>query len=180
MHLNSDEIALLAETNTGVAHCPSSNMRLGSGIAPVRAMLDAGVRVSLAVDGSASNDSSNMLAEARQAMLLQRVLSGAEALSARQALEMATLGGAAVLCRDDLGALAPGMCADLIGYDVEQLPLAGAQADPLGALLFCIPGHVDLSVINGRVIVEGGQLLTADVPALVARHNAQSRLLWSG
>ena len=180
VHLNSDEIALLAETNTGVAHCPSSNMRLGSGIAPVRAMLDAGVRVSLAVDGSASNDSSNMLAEARQAMLLQRVLSGAEALSARQALEMATLGGAAVLCRDDLGALAPGMCADLIGYDVEQLPLAGAQADPLGALLFCIPGHVDLSVINGRVIVEGGQLLTADVPALVARHNAQSRLLWSG
>jgi cytosine/adenosine deaminase-related metal-dependent hydrolase len=178
VHLNADEIALLAETGTGVAHCPSSNMRLGSGIAPVRAMLDAGVRVSLAVDGSASNDSNNMLAEARLAMLLQRVAGGAGALTAREALELATLGGAAVLCRDDIGALAPGMAADLIGYDLDALELAGAQADPLGALLMCIPGRVSLSVINGRVIVEDGQLVTADLPELVARHNALSRQLW--
>ncbi|MHB1317400.1 MAG: 8-oxoguanine deaminase [Anaerolineae bacterium] len=178
VHLKPEEIALLAETGTGVAHCPSSNMRLGSGIAPVRAMLDAGVRVSLAVDGSASNDSSNMLAEARLAMLLQRVAGGAGALSAREALEMATRGGAAVLCRDDIGALAPGMSADLIGYDLDALELAGAQADPLGALLMCVPGRVSLSIINGRVIVEGGQLLTADLPALVSRHNALSFQLW--
>jgi 8-oxoguanine deaminase len=177
VHINAEEIALLAETGTGVSHCPSSNMRLGSGIAPVRAYLDAGVRVSLAVDGSASNDSNNMLAEARQAMLLQRVLGGAQALSAREALEMATLGGAAVLGRDDIGALAPGMAADLIGYDLDQLELAGAQADPLGALLFCTPMRVTLSVINGRVIVSDGVLQTLDLDAAVARHNALSRKL---
>ncbi len=178
VHLTAEEIALLAETGTGVAHCPSSNMRLGSGIAPVRAMLDAGVRVSMAVDGSASNDSNNMLAEARQALLLQRVAGGAEALSAREALEMATLGGAAVLGRDDIGALAPGMAADLIGYDLDALELAGAQADPLGALLLCVPGRVSLSIINGRVVAENGILVTVDVPELVARHNALSHMLW--
>jgi 8-oxoguanine deaminase len=177
VHVNSDEVALLAETDTGVAHCPGSNMRLGSGIAPVRAYLDAGVRVSLAVDGSASNDSNNMLAEARLAMLLQRVLGGPQALAAREALEMATLGGASVLRRDDIGALAPGMAADLIGYDINQLALAGAQADPLAALLFCTPPQVTLSVINGRVIVENGVLQTVDLPALVARHNRHSRAL---
>lgn len=178
VHLTAEEIALLAETGTGVAHCPSSNMRLGSGIAPVRAMLDAGVRVSMAVDGSASNDSNNMLAEARQALLLQRVAGGADALSAREALEMATLGGAAVLGRDDIGALAPGMAADLIGYDLDALELAGAQADPLGALLLCVPGRVSLSIINGRVVAENGILVTVDVPELVARHNALSHMLW--
>jgi cytosine/adenosine deaminase-related metal-dependent hydrolase len=177
VQINADEIALLAETDTGVAHCPSSNMRLGSGIAPVRAYRDAGVRVSLAVDGSASNDSNNMLAEARLAMLLQRVAGGAGALSAREALEIATLGGAAVLRRDDIGALAPGMAADLIGYDLNQLALAGAQADPLAALLFCTPPQVSLSVINGRVIVEDGALRTVDLPTLVARHNALARAL---
>jgi len=178
VHLTAEEIALLAETGTGVSHCPSSNMRLGSGIAPVRAMLDAGVHVSLAVDGSASNDSNNMLAEARLAMLLQRVHGGAEALSARETLEMATLGGAAVLGRDDIGALAPGMAADLIGYDLDALELAGAQADPLGALLLCVPGRVSLSIINGRVVAEGGALVTADVSELVARHNVLSHMLW--
>lgn len=168
---------MMAETGTGISHCPSSNMRLGSGIAPVRAYLDAGVRVSLAVDGSASNDSNNMLAEARQAMLLQRVHGGAQALSARDALEIGTLGGAAVLGRDDIGALAPGMAADLIGYDLHQLELAGAQADPLGALLFCTPTRVTLSVIHGRVIVSDGVLQTLDLDVSVARHNALSREL---
>jgi len=175
--VNSEEIALLAETGTGMAHCPSSNMRLGSGIAPIPAHLRAGVRVSLAVDGSASNDSSNMLAEVRHAMLLQRVTKGAGALSARQALEMATLGGAAVLGRDDIGVLAPGMAADLIAFDLNQVGLAGAQADPLAALVFCQPQGVDLSIINGRVVVKDGRLVDVDVTELAARHNAISRAL---
>ena len=175
--LNAEEVALLAETGTGVAHCPSSNMRLGSGIAPIREYLDAGVRVGLAVDGSASNDSSHMLAEARMAMLLQRVGKGAEALSAREALEMATLGGAAVLGRDDVGALAPGMAADLIAIDLDRLDFAGAQADPLAALVFCTPPKVDLSIINGRIVVEDGNLVNVDLPELVARHNEMSRAL---
>ncbi|NLX42571.1 MAG: 8-oxoguanine deaminase [Chloroflexi bacterium] len=178
VHLNAEEIALLAETGTGVSHCPSSNMRLGSGIAPVRAMLDAGVHVSLAVDGSASNDSNNMLAEARLAMLLQRVHGGADALSARQALAMATRGGAAVLGRDDLGSLRPGMAADLVGYDLDALELAGAQADPLAALLFCTPGRVSLSVINGNPVVEQGELIGTDLRSLAERHNTLSRALW--
>lgn len=177
--VNSEEIALLAETGTGMAHCPSSNMRLGSGIAPIPAQLRAGVRISLAVDGSASNDSSNMLAEVRHAMLLQRVTKGAGALSARQALEMATLGGAAVLGRDDIGALSPGMAADLIAFDLRQVGLAGAQADPLAALVFCQPQGVDLSIINGRIVIEQGRLVDVDVIELAARHNAISRALIS-
>lgn len=173
--LDEAEIALMADTGTGVAHCPSSNMRLGSGIAPIRAMVDAGVKVGLAVDGSASNDSGHMLAEARQAMLLQRVKLGAGALSAEEALWLGTRGGAAVLGRDDTGSLEVGMAADLIGIRLDQLPFAGAQADPLAALLFCAPPTVDLSVINGHVMVQDGQLLTLDLAATVARHNELAR-----
>jgi 8-oxoguanine deaminase len=173
--LNGDEIERLAETGTGVAHCPSSNMRLGSGIAPIRQMLDAGVKVGLAVDGSASNDSSHMLAEARQALLLQRVLKGADALTAEEALWMATRGGAAVLGRDDIGALAPGMAADFVAFDLTQLGYAGAQHDPLAALVFTAPSQVALSVINGRIVAENGELLGVDLPALIARHNTLSR-----
>lgn len=175
--LNQEEVALLAETGTGVAHCPTSNMRLGSGIAPVREYLDAGVHVGLAVDGSASNDSSHLLAEARMALLLQRVAKGADALSARQVLEMATLGGAAVLGRDDIGALAPGMAADVVAFDVDCLDLAGAQSDPLAALVMCQPPKVDLSIINGEVVIEGGAFTSLDLPELIARHNAASRAL---
>jgi 8-oxoguanine deaminase len=175
--LDDKEIALMADTGTGVAHCPSSNMRLGSGIAPIRAMVDAGVKVGLAVDGSASNDSGHMLAEARQAMLLQRVKLGAGAVSAEEALWLGTRGGAAVLGRDDVGSLAPGMAADLIGVRLDQLPFAGAQADPLAALLFCSPPTVDLSVINGQVVVQDGQLITLDLAATVARHNELAREL---
>ena len=177
VYLNDDEIALMAETGTGVAHCPSSNMRLGSGIAPVRAMIDAGVRVGLAVDGSASNDSGHMLAEARQAMLLQRVKLGATALSAEEALWLGTRGGAAALGRDDIGCLAPGMAADFFGVRLDRLAFAGAQADPLGALLFCTPPIVDLSVINGQVVVREGQLLGLDLPDAIARHNELAREL---
>ncbi len=177
VHLNAEEIALLAATGAGVAHCPSSNMRLGSGIAPVRAMRDAGVKVGLAVDGSASNDGSHMLGEARQAMLLQRVLKGAGAMRAYEALEMATRGGAAVLGRDDIGILAPGMAADLVGWRLDAPDYAGAQHDGLAALLFCTPRNVDLSVIQGRVVVWQGEVIGVDVPRLVARHNAIARRL---
>lgn len=177
VHLNDAEVAVMAKTKTGVAHCPSSNMRLGSGIAPVRSMLDAGVRVGLAVDGSASNDSGHMLAEVRQAMLLQRVALGAAALTAEEALWIGTRGGAAVLGRDDIGALAPAMAADFIGVRLDRLAFAGAQADPLAALVFCAPPTVDLSVINGRVVVQDGCLLGIDLPAIVSRHNEIARRL---
>ncbi len=174
--LDDREIALFARTGSGVAHCPTSNMRLASGIAPVRAMRDAGVKVGLGVDGSASNDSSHLLAEARQAMLLQRVRGpNPAALGAQEALEIATLGGASVLGRDDIGSLAPGMAADFIGYRLERLDFAGARHDPLAALVFCTPPRVDLSVINGVVRVQDGEILGLDMPALVRRHNEISR-----
>ena len=175
IYLSEEEIDLLAETGTGVAHCPNSNMRLGSGIAPIREMLDKGVKVSLAVDGSASNDSSHMLAEARTAMLLQRVQKGAGALSAQEALEMATLGGAAVLGRDDIGSLSPGKAADFIAINLDRLEYAGARHDPLGALLFCRPVNVDLSVINGRVVVEKGHIVGFDLEMAIARQNEISQ-----
>ena len=174
VHMSEAEISLFARTGTGVAHCPNSNMRLASGIAPVVAWRQNGVRVGLGVDGSASNDSSHMLAEARQAMLLQRVKGDAGAMSAQQALELATLGGASVLGRDDIGALAPGMAADFIGYRLERLDFAGALHDPLAALVFCTPVNVDLSVVNGRVRVQEGQIVDIGLPPLIQRHNAIS------
>lgn len=175
VHVNDQEIALLARTATGVAHCPSSNMRLASGIAPVKKYLSAGVPVGLGVDGSASNDSSHMLAEARQAMLLQRVQGDPAALTAWQALEIATVGGARVLGRDDIGRLAPDMAADFIGFRLERLDYAGALHDPVAALVFCTPQKVDLSVINGKVIVEGGHFTNFDPEPIVRRHNAIAR-----
>jgi len=180
VHLNDEEIGLFARTGTGVAHCPSSNMRLGSGIAPIREMLDAGIKVGLAVDGSASNDSSHMLAEARQALLLQRVKGDPAALNAEEALEIATRGGAAVLGRDDIGALAPGMAADFIAFDLERLDYAGAMHDPLAALVFCTPQRVDLSVINGRVRVKDGHMVDLELEPLIRRHNEISREMVGG
>ena len=172
IHLNAAEIALMAETGTGVAHCPSSNMRLGSGIAPIREMIAAGVRVGLGVDGSASNDSSHMLAEARMALLLQRVTKGATALTVDEALELGTLGGARVLGRDDLGAIAPGKAADFIGVDLDRVEYAGAAChDPAGSLILCTPPTVDLSVVNGRVVVEDGYIPGLDLARLIARQN---------
>lgn len=178
--LNHDEIRLFGRTGTGVCHCPSSNMRLASGIAPIRQMRDAHVRVGLGVDGSASNDSGHLLTEARQAMLLQRVDKGPAAMTARESLELATLGGASVLGRDDIGALAPGMAADIIAYRLDSVGFAGAGHDPLAALVFCQPGQVDLSIINGRVVVRDGHLQTLDLPVLVEQHNAISRQLIRG
>ena len=173
--LDEAGIQLFARTGTGVSHCPGSNMRLASGIAPVRAMRDAGVPVSIAVDGAASNDSGHMLSEARLAMLLQRVahgpVKGPSALTAREVLEIATLGGAQVLGRDDIGALAPGMAADIVGIPLDEIGLTGAHHDPLAALLFCHVPRVKLSVVQGRVVVRDGQLTTVELPRLIERHN---------
>jgi cytosine/adenosine deaminase-related metal-dependent hydrolase len=176
VHLDDPTIARFAATGTGVAHCPCSNMRLASGFAPVRRLLAAGVPVGLGVDGAASNDASHLLQEARQAMLSARVRElDAAALSAREALEIATLGGARVLGRDDIGALAPGMCADFIAIDLERPALAGAAVhDPVAALLFCQVDRVDYSFIQGRRVVDRGELVTADLLALAAEVNRLS------
>ena len=170
--LNDEEIQMLAETGTGVAHCPTSNMRLGSGIAKIREMRDAGVKVGIAVDGSASNDGNDVLLETRMAMLLQRVGKGAAAFGVGEALQLATLGSASVIGREDLGKLAPGMAADFIGFRLDRLEFAGAAIhDPVAALLLCRPKGVDLSVINGRVVVEDGQLKGIDLPGAIRDHD---------
>lgn len=176
--LNSDEIGLFARTGTGVCHCPASNLRLGSGIAPLREMMAAGLRVGLGVDGSASNDAGNLLNEARLAMLLQRVGGELAGVGARDVLELATRGGAALLGRDDIGCLAPGMAADFIAFRLDQPALAGAEQDALAALVFCMPPHVDLAVVNGRILVSEGQLTGQDLTPLVAQHRSAARRLW--
>ncbi len=178
--LDDAGIDLFAATGTGVAHCPCSNMRLGSGTAPVRRMMAKRIPVGLGVDGSASNDSGSMLAEARQAMLLQRVGLGPAAMTARQALELATLGGARVLGRDDIGALAPGMAADFAAFDLRGPASAGALHDPVASLVFCPPSGASWVVINGRVVVEGGRLATVDLRSVLERHNRLSLELVSG
>jgi 8-oxoguanine deaminase len=188
--LDDAGIAAFARTRTGVAHCPCSNMRLASGIAPVRRMVDAGVPVGLGVDGSASNDGAHMLGEARSAMLLARVGRalqpfgcdhGPREMTARDALTLATRGGARVLGRDDIGHIAPGMAADLALFDIQGLGHAGAAVhDPLAALLLCAPTAAAWTVVNGRVVVERGRLLTLDLGPLVERHNRLARRLARG
>lgn len=176
VHPDDDEIKQLAHSCSGVCHCPSSNMILASGIAPIRQMVDAGVRVGLGVDGSASNDGNHLLGEVRQAMLLQRVgwpgfESSASRFSAREALELATLGGARVLRRDDIGSLEVNKAADFVAFRVDDLHHAGAGSDKVASLMTCAPTSAWLSVINGQIVVEGGELLNVDVPNLVSRHN---------
>jgi cytosine/adenosine deaminase-related metal-dependent hydrolase len=191
VYVNRDEINLYAQTGCGVAHCPSSNMRLASGIMPLVEMLQAGVKVGLGVDGSASNDGSHMLGEARQALLASRVragllgasLSGEGApplLSARQALEVATRGSAAVLGRSDLGALAPGKCADFFAVNLNRLEFAGAQHDPVAAMVLCAPVQAEYTVVNGKFVVKAGELVTIDLPRQVEAHNRAARRLVSG
>ncbi|QBQ97679.1 8-oxoguanine deaminase [Paraburkholderia pallida] len=171
VQLDEHGIGLFGRTGTGVAHCPCSNMRLASGIAPVKKMRLAGVPVGLGVDGSASNDGAQMVAEARQAMLLARVGFGPDAMTAREALEIATRGGAQVLGRDDIGALAPGMAADFVAFDLRQPLFAGALHDPVAALVFCAPSQVALSVIGGRIVVKEGVLQTVELGPVIERHN---------
>ncbi len=173
--LDYSEIEMFSRSGTGIAHCPCSNCRLGSGIAPVRKMRDSGVRVGLGVDGSASNDAGNLMAEARQAMLLQRVAGGSGAMSAREALEIATRGGAEVLGRDDCGQIAPGMRADIAIWDVSGIESAGSW-DP-AALLLAGPQRVRDLFVEGRQVVRDGQLTTIDLPRAIERHNALARNL---
>jgi cytosine/adenosine deaminase-related metal-dependent hydrolase len=191
VHVNEAEIGVYAHTGCGVAHCPSSNMRLASGIAPIMKMRKAGVRVGLGVDGSASNDGSHMLGEVRNAMLISRLgaalqgasLSTDEApplMTARQALELATLGGAAVLRRTDIGSLEPGKCADFFSIDLNQQEYAGALHDPVAAVVFCSPVKAETVVIGGQVIVRQGELATVDLPTLVEKHNLAAKRLMQG
>lgn len=191
VHVTDEEIGVYARTGCGVAHCPTSNMRLASGIAPVLKMLSAGVRVGLGVDGSASNDGSHLLEETRQAMLAARVQAGlqgasltgqaaAPLMTARQALEIATRGSAAVLGRGDLGSLEPGKCADFFAIDLNRLDYAGALHDPVASVVFCAPVRVDYTVVGGLVIVRQGRLETLDLRAHVAQHNRVARRLLDG
>jgi len=175
--LDDHGIRLFGRTGTGVAHCPCSNMRLASGIAPIRQMRFEAVPVGLGVDGAASNDGSHMLAEARQAMLLARVGFGPDAMTARDALELATIGGARVLNRDDIGALAPDMAADFVAFDLRTVGFAGGLHDPVAALVFCAPAGVALSVINGKIVVREGRLTTVDLPVLIETHNRLAHAL---
>jgi len=180
VRLNTSEIDLCARTGTGISHCPCSNMRLASGIAPVRKMRDHGVAVGLGVDGSSSNDSGHMLNEARQAMLLQRVGGNPAALTARDALTMATRDGARVLNRDDIGQIAPDYAADMAIFDLNQIDFAGALHDPVAALIFCGPVKTRHTIINGRLVVRDGRLTTMDLGELMQRHRKFSMDLVNG
>jgi len=191
VHVNDDEIEVYRATGCGVAHCPTSNMRLASGIAPILKMITSGVKVGLGVDGSASNDGSNLLEESRQAMLVARLKAALEGASlshedapllmtARQALEIATRGGARVLGRTDIGSLEVGKCADFVAINLNRLDYAGALHDPLAALLFCAPVRVDYTVVGGRFVVKQGRLVTIEEGDLVKRHNQAAKRLLNG
>lgn len=190
VHVNDLEIQLFANCGCGAAHCPSSNMRLASGIAPLRKYLKAGVKVGLGVDGSASNDGSSLLLEARQAMLLSRLEIAEQQrrgeefnnlqLSAREALEIATIGGAKVLGRDDIGSLEVGKRADFFAVNLNRLEFAGALHDPIAAIVFCATTKVDLTVVNGRVVVKDGQIQTLETGSLIETHNRLARGMVNG
>jgi cytosine/adenosine deaminase-related metal-dependent hydrolase len=201
IHVDDDEIRKFAATGCGAAHCPCSNMRLGSGIAPVKKYMAAGVKVGLGVDGSASNDSSNILMEARQAMLLARLRLGLlppegprkymflsqshpvradEWMTAREALELATIGGARVLGRNDIGSLEPGKCADFFSLDLNIVAYAGGLHDPVAAVLFCAPQQARHTVINGKSVVRDGEIVTMDMKPVIATHNRCAAKLLEG
>jgi len=180
VHVRDDEITRMGETGTGIAHCPTSNMRLASGLAPISRYLEVGVPVGLGVDGSASNDTSNMLAEARQALLLNRLavshgIGEGPQITARAILELATVGGARVLGRDDIGVLAPGYAADFIAIDLNRVEFAGALHDPVAAAVLCAPCRIDHSWVAGRPLVQYGQVVGVDQPMLIERHNMLAR-----
>src|ERR671915_2384054 len=173
VHLGDDDVTRFADTGTGVAHCPSSNLRLGARIAPLRKLKDAGVRVGLGVDGSASNERGDLFLEAKQALLLARGIGGPSALTAREALRLATRGGATVLARDDLGQIARGGCADLAVWPTDPLELAGAD-DPVSGLVFSGPHRVDRLYVGGELVVRGGVLVRGDEAEIGRRHRMQA------
>lgn len=182
VYINDGEIDRLAESGTGIAHCPSSNMRLGSGIAPVRRYLASGVRLGIGVDGSASNDGSHLLGEARQAMLLSRLaaapsIEGGRLLTAREVLRIATRGSAAVLGRDDIGSLEPGRGADFIAISLDRIEYAGALHDPVAAVLFAAAVRVDHSFVHGKPVVRDGELVGVELPKLIEEHNRAAKRL---
>jgi cytosine/adenosine deaminase-related metal-dependent hydrolase len=179
VHFTGAEIRRLGRARIGVAHCPTSNMRLGSGIAPVHALARAGCRIGLGVDGSASNDGSHLLAEARQALLLGRVARGPDAVKVTDALRMATLGGAACLGRGDIGALEPGRRADVALFDLRDPTYSGA-GDPLLGLLLCAPTRVHTLVVDGRPVVEDGEIKTVALEPILARHRKIAARLLAG
>jgi len=179
VHFSAPEIRRLGRARVGVAHCPTSNMRLGSGVAPVHALARAGCPIGLGVDGSASNDGSHMLAEARQALLLGRVARGPEAVKVAEALRMATLGGAACLGRDDIGSLAVGRRADVALFDLRDPTYSGA-GDPLLGLLLCAPTRVHTLVVDGRPVIEAGELRTLALEPVLKRHRATAARLLAG
>jgi cytosine/adenosine deaminase-related metal-dependent hydrolase len=174
VHLSQPEVERFAATGTGVAHCPTSNLRLGAGIAPVRSMLDAGVRVGLGVDGSASNERSDLGFDVKQAVLVARASGGPKAMSSREALRLATRGSAAVLGRDDIGQIAPGNCADVAVWSLDGLELGGA-ADPVDGLVFSAPHRVDRLYVGGELVVDGGELVRADEAEIARLHRLQAR-----
>ncbi|OLD50389.1 MAG: hypothetical protein AUI83_11520 [Armatimonadetes bacterium 13_1_40CM_3_65_7] len=178
VHLNGDDIRRVAQTGTAVAWCPTSNLRLGSGIAPVGELLEAGAAVGLAVDGSASNDAGHMLAEVRQAMLLARARGNPKRMSARDALRIATRGSARCLGRDDVGALLPGKRGDVALYSADSLPMAGTQFDPVAALVYCFPQRVRHLVVDGRQVVRDGRLVNMDEDVIAAdARSVEQRIL---
>lgn len=177
VHVSDDEVTRMGAAGTGIAHCPTSNMRLASGLAPISRYLAAGVPVGLGVDGSASNDTSNLLAEARQALLLNRLavspgIGSGSQMTARQALELATVGGASVLGRDDIGILAPGFAADFIAIDLDRVEFAGGLHDPVAAAVLCASHHIDHSWVGGRPLVQSGQVAGVEIDRLIERHNS--------
>jgi cytosine/adenosine deaminase-related metal-dependent hydrolase len=174
VHLHPHEIARFADADVGVAHCPSSNLRLGAGVAPVRDLVDASVRVGLGVDGSASNERGDLFLEVKQALLVARGRGGPTALSAREALRLGTRGGAAVLRRNDLGSLEPGKRADFAVWRTDGLELAGADADPVSGLVFSGPHRVDRLVVGGRDVVRGGALVRGDEQEIAQEHRKQA------
>ena len=174
VHLSEAEVGRFASTGTGVAHCPTSNLRLGAGIAPVRSMLDAGVRVGLGVDGSASNERSDLCFDVKQALLVARARGGPTALTSREALRLATRGGAEVLARDDIGVIAPGKCADLAVWSTDGLELGGA-ADPVDGLVFSAPHRVERLYVGGELVVDDGALARADEDEIARLHRLQAR-----
>jgi 8-oxoguanine deaminase len=176
VHLSDRDIQKLSDNNVGMAHCPTSNMRLGSGIAPVYKMKNTNIRIGLGVDGSSSNDSGNFLLEVRNALMLQRVKYGADALTPREALKIGTMGGAKVLRMDrEIGSLEKGKAADIIGFKMERLEFAGGLSDPVASLVLCDAKKVDFSMINGNVVIENGQFVTLDEHDFIEKQNRLSK-----